>query len=607
MIPGGNGGGTAAGVRKDGPGCIACDKKNQQKGVRGIMEKGRPTDPKIMAGGKFMWQKISLFGSVGLALFMLLACAPVAPQVSGTNGVEMESAAGAPREIEVPETVVAEASVEKIGDAVLPVRFQSPSYLVRESEMEMAPGQTEGIAMPVGADIKTTTVPVTLREILKRLTMLKGMNVSWASDVDQYVLVDVDISSTDDFFAAIDNLLRQVDYFHEVRDNTIVVKYKETRKFHIALPPRIMGSNTSGSSAASSATNVEASTRWEQIRRNLDQVLQVWAEKVLNVPPAPVSAEGAAGFASEPPTAAPADTGYGGAPAAPASRATTQRTPAYYSINEEIGLIIVTAPRPLLEKVAVYIDNLKDELYRQISIEAKIVEVTLNNNSKSGIDWRDLFSNNTLGFNVEFGDPAGLGAGEIFPNGTFINRVTLGNKGFNLILDAIQNYGETRVLSNPKISVMNGQPAVIYVGDKVTYIDKVETTVEEGTVSTAVNTTQASSGLRLEVFATIIDDDEIILSLIPMTSVLTQPIEYRTFGTLEVGLPEIRERTMNSIVRVKNGEMLVVGGMIDSTNDKNENKVKGLGDLPLINKLFKSEADSLVRRELIILLRPQIL
>ncbi|HSR36650.1 MAG TPA: type II and III secretion system protein, partial [Desulfurivibrionaceae bacterium] len=120
----------------------------------------------------------------------------------------------------------------------MPVRFQQPSYVLKESTSgsQLGLGETAEIKIPVGADISSTTGPVALRDILKRLAALKKMKVSWASDVDQSAMVDVDIKAEDDFFDAIDNILRQVDYYHEVKGNTIVVQYRQTKKFHVAMP-----------------------------------------------------------------------------------------------------------------------------------------------------------------------------------------------------------------------------------------------------------------------------------------------------------------------------------------------------------------------------------
>jgi general secretion pathway protein D/MSHA biogenesis protein MshL len=130
----------------------------------------------------------------------------------------------------------------------------------------------------------------------------------------------------------------------------------------------------------------------------------------------------------------------------------------------------------------------------------------------------------------------------------------------------------------------------------------------------AATTAQVISGLRLEVYATIMSDNEIVMSIIPMISQLEEPIEYRQFGLNQVGLPFVRERTMNTIVRLNNGEMLIVGGLISSVGglissvevDESSN-VTGLGNLPGLKYIFGNKAEALVRKELVILLRPRII
>ncbi len=536
-------------------------------------------------------KRILLGVCVTTLLLMLTGCASTSTQQSAdTSGslITEEAVAGEPRESATePVQTEAAAAPAPVMERALPVRFQKPSYFVSDlGADEEGMAEDEELSMMVGADIVTLAGPATLRDIMKQLASLHNMNISWASDVDQYAYVDADIRADEDFYTAIQNMLRQVDYFHEIKGNTIVIKFKESRKFHVALPPRIKGTSTINTSGGTT-TNVEAdTTRWDSIRNNLDQVLDIWAQRY-----------------KPPPSAKPSDDEEEGIKLQGATL--TQTSSGFYSVDPSLGLITVTAPRPLLDKVELYIENLKEEMYRQITIEAKILEVQLNHDNQTGIDWSELLSGSAFNFTATFGK-----GGQIYNDSNFnkfVDTITLEAKNFSLVLDAMQEYGDTRVLANPRISVMNGQPATIYVGDNVTYISEVETTTDEGTVTTSASTAQAVSGLKLEVYATIMDDDEIILSLIPMISRLTQPIEYRQFGLNQIGLPEIRERTMNTIVRLKDGEMLVVGGMITSVTDKSGNKVIGLGDIPGLSKIFGTHGDSSARSELVILLKPKIL
>ncbi len=486
--------------------------------------------------------------------------------------------------------------------ATLPVRFQQPSYLVRPAT---GLGVTEDITVPVGADISTKTGPVPLRDIIKRLAALKNMNVSWANDVDQNALVDVDIRAEDDFFASLDHLLRQLDYFYEVEGNTIVVKYKDVRKFHIAMPfigasysQGIGGDVLGGSGQAGNMQGLIQLTSqssefdiWKNIQENLDKVLEIWTA----------------------PT--PTTTAEGGQEGGQDQAATPQpsRPPAgkgYYTIDKPIGLITVTAPRSLLEKIATYIENLKSELYRQVEIEAKIVEVTLNKDNTTGIDWEGLLQDTANGFSFTMDfqrlNSAVYGMNATAP--TYGRFLTLGNKSFNLFLDAIHEQGTTDVIANPRISVMNGQPAMINIGQNVTYIDSVTSTVDDGVVTYSVTTSSVMSGLGLAVIPTILNDDEVILALTPVTSQLEEPIEYRTFGgSNQVGLPKVKVREMTTLVRVKDGEMLVVGGLIDNIEASNAKKIPGLGDVPGIGKLFGKDGTTVQRKELIIFLKPRII
>jgi len=532
-----------------------------------------------------------------LLVAMMAACAPIQPRTTAAPAPEenigrVEVVSGAPQEALALEN---EKALETGGEMqTLPVRFQQPTFYINQMDR---PGMDKDLVEPVGADIRTTSGPVPLLDIIKRLAALKNMNVSWASDVDQNVMTDVDIRADEDFFQAVDNLLRQVDYFYETQDNTLIIKYRETRKFHIAIPPRLTTISSSSNTGSAAVTSLSADTsknRWDDVRQNLDQILDIWEE-------------------TKAPAAAP-ELSVGEAAAAAPEPAVTSRSTGkgYYSINELIGLITVTAPRPLLAKIAEYVDDIKEELYRQVSIEAKIVEVQLNESSTTGLDWSGLLGNLDQ-FDIQFELFGGntLTRGQIHPPAgeMAVSRITIPGT-IDTVLDAIAEQGDIRVLSNPKVSVMNGQPAIIYVGDNLTYIDTVTTTVDEGVATTSVTTAQVTSGIRLEVYPTIISDDEIILSLTPMISGLIEDIQYETFGLGgqdRVGVPKVNERTMNSIVKIRNGQMLVIGGMIRKRDENSGKKVRLLGDLPVLNNLFKSKTKSLDSTEIVILLQPRII
>jgi len=549
------------------------------------------------------------------------------------------------------ETAAEKTVAQKDEKPVLPMQYQRPAYMIGDELQMPAEGEADDVAIKVGATIRSTAGPQPLWDIMKRLASMKDMNVSWESDVDQEVLVDVDISANDDFFKSIDNLLRQVDYFHVIEDNTIIVKYKETRRYQIGMPftkqlfETGTGGNVLGGNDASE--NIEGTIRldsrgnefdiWANIEENLNAILEVWETEAVTA----VGVEGS--------EAVLADTGIGGNEAlddgeqenaqveAVASTRRRSGNKNLYTIDRNVGLITVTAPRPLLNKIDDYVNNLKSHLYRQITIEAKIIEVALSDASSIGVNWSEVLRNFSLNGFIEFGSQA-LG-GQVWPyifspdnkdqvynnvpgipDGSyqrnvdptrFVSKLRLNNKDFTVFLNALQEEGQTKVLSNPKISVMNGQPALITVGRNVTYIDNIESDIDTDTnrITFTVNTERVLSGLGMALTATIIDNDEVIMNLVPVTSELQEPIEYRDVGNLggTVGLPIINIREMSTTVKVKNGEMLVIGGLISDDKDETGEFLPVLGKIPLIKYLFGYEEKVHNKRELIILLKPVVI
>jgi general secretion pathway protein D/MSHA biogenesis protein MshL len=557
--------------------------------------------------------------AICLLAFLLIFLVSCAKQEATSSGND----AKAPTEEVITET-------KKTEPAQLPVRFQTPSYYTQDQQASDVLGDdSEDYAIKVGANITSTKGPQPLWDILKRLANLRGMAVSWASDVDQNVLVDVNISAEDNFYGAIDNLLRQVDYFHEVEGNTIIVKYRETKRYNIAIPFMKGGytSNVGGNFLAGreAATGTEGTVKvlstdnkfdvWENVNTNLEKIVQEWRTQKTEQQQV-ISTETTAGaktldkVTEEMTQQATRQVSLGGS---------------YFTIDKSVGLITVTAPRPLLEKVDSYIGNLKKELFRQVIIEAKIIEVFLQDNSKIGLDWSQVLKDFSLSGLVEFGTGGQLGniypwnpPDELKPNANYptsypssmIYRVAMDAVPFNVMLNALNEQGEATVLSNPKVTVLNGQPAVINVGKDVTYIDSIEVEVDDetGDRTYTVNTDSIVEGIALGVMASIIDDDSVVMHLTPITTeIVGDTIEYRQVGFGEVGLPVVQIREMSTMVQVNNGEMLIIGGLIDSSDSKDEDFAPVVGDIPFIRYLFGVEEKIKEKRELVILLTPKII
>ena len=646
------------------------------------------------------------------------------------------------------------AALDAAQSTSLPVKYQTATYLVDKQGSEDLAIKDEG-KLKVEARITSTRGPQPLWDIMKRLAALKGMNISWASDVDQNVLVDVNISANDDFFQAIDNLLRQVDYYHEMQGSTIIVKYKETRQFHIAMPfikqtyktktgGDVLGGDSGGKGGGKSTKvageislqsdgvainqqkdgtpgGIEFNT-WSSIENNLNSILNIWSTDAVES-----SAAKKAGQESSNTQAAQETSKYDKKTKSASEKdtsvseqlvsATFRRSTGgnTYFIDKPVGLITVTAPRPLLEKLDVYFKSLKKELYKQVSIEAKILEVQLDDSSSIGLDWNLLLRNlsvsagsltggktysktntnttdssntltnsntvtdnttttrnrndsntntftNTTGnsnggttttydvngvpttinnggdttaqgdgvFTNALTDVAGVASSNIISSlagsaassgvsaatvlsqgvtGALGGAVSLAAFSFDSFLNAVSAQGQATILSNPKMSVMNGQPALLTVGRNVTYISSITstTTGTTGDVNLTAETARALSGVGLALTANILDDKQIILNLVPVTSELVEPIEYRALGAGTVGLPIINVREVSTTVKVNNGEMLVIGGLISSVTKDDGTFVPGTSSLGFFKYLFGKETKLAKKRELIILLKPRII
>lgn len=510
-------------------------------------------------------------------------------------------------EVERPQ-VQQQIAVQEVAPMVhaqplqLPVRFQRPGFFIpMDEEADGILGNwEEDFVVKVGAHITSTRGPQPLWDVLTRLATLRGMTVSWASDVDQRVLVNVNIRADDGFFEAIDNLLRQVDYFHEVEGNTIIVKYRTTRQFFIAIPfmrgtyTTTVGGNFGAAAGTEGTVKITSDANefdvWSNITENLDIIFQQWA--TVAITPEPAGA------------VTPAEDG-----AEEVVAVATRRLAAgdsFYIIDRSIGMITVVAPLGIVERVESYLNSLRKELHRQVVIEARIVEVFLQDNSRIGLDWSGILYDFNLSGRLEFGTE-----GHVFPDlpGDFLSRIVINNQDFDIMINALNKQGDARVISSPKITVMNGQPAVISVGTDRSYIQSVETTVSEGVVSTSVEVGSVVEGISLGVLASIIDDDTVVLHLTPITTELVDDRipEVRFGPNLVLGLPQIRVRQMSTMVKVNNGEMLIIGGLIDSVERSEDRFAPILGGLPIIRYLFGVEERVQEKRELVVLLTPRVI
>jgi len=301
-------------------------------------------------------------------------------------------------------------------------------------------------------------------------------------------------------------------------------------------------------------------------------------------------------------------------------------------VSPQSGMVIVHALAGELRAVKEFLDKAELSLRRQVILEAKILEIQLSDGFQAGVNWSALAETGD-GKNVIFGtglrntariiDPV-TGAVTLGPSilgtpsatstpsdsvgGVFSAALNL--KDFNALIDLLSTQGTVQVLSSPRISTVNNQKAVIKVGTDEFFVTEISSETTTTTTSTTptidIELTPFFSGIALDVTPQISEDGEVILHIHPTVSEVEDQVK-TVVGpngdlVLPLALSSIRET--DSIVRARNGQVVVIGGLMKNNSTDSNAKTPWLGDLPLLGSAFRQKRQSSVKSELIILLKP---
>lgn len=302
-------------------------------------------------------------------------------------------------------------------------------------------------------------------------------------------------------------------------------------------------------------------------------------------------------------------------------------------VQPQASLVIVRAMPDELQEIGRYLHAIQGNLDRQVILEAKIVEVTLNDGFQSGINWAALarlgngqaVAGQTGGgsfFKNGFSAIAG-NAGDLNPlnpssvNGTATSAfggvfsLALNFHDFNAFIELLQTEGNVQVLSSPRISTVNNQKAIIKVGSDEFFVTDVSSTTVTGTTTTTtpnITLTPFFSGIALDVTPQIDPKGRVILHIHPTVSDVTDQTKTITVGGQEQSLPlafsTVRES--DSVVSAESGQVVVIGGLMQNKTNKGRAAVPFLGDIPVIGHLFGHTQTSSQKSELVILLRPVV-
>ncbi|MDR2208163.1 MAG: secretin N-terminal domain-containing protein [Azoarcus sp.] len=269
--------------------------------------------------------------------------------------------------------------------------------------------------------------------------------------------------------------------------------------------------------------------------------------------------------------------------------------------NRETGALMVFANASQHRKVAEFIDLVQSAAQRQVMIEATIAEVTLADGYRQGIDWSRL---NTPFISI---NPRG-------PSGSMEPSVSYLSDQFDVRLDWLETFGTVKVLSSPKLSVLNNQTAILKVVEEVVYF-LVDASVTQYNNSdrervTATTTPQSVSvGLVMAITPQIGRDGAIILGVRPTISSISgyKDDPNPSLGSIPNRVPQIRTREMESVLRLADGEIAVLGGLMEDKLEVDTNRIPLIGAIPLLGELFTRRENSIRRTELVIFLRPRLI
>lgn len=278
-------------------------------------------------------------------------------------------------------------------------------------------------------------------------------------------------------------------------------------------------------------------------------------------------------------------------------------------IDRLSGTIQVTTTRARMKNVVEFINRIKAGINRQVYIQAKVIEVQLNDERSLGIDWNELdFGSLKLSTDLIIKNPAG-GFGALPPTvgGTYIRSFSGELESVDLALSALEEQGDVQVVSQPRIRTLNNQQAIVRVGTERTFFTTTTTItpVAGGTpIQTVTNTPSTiNEGLVLSVTPQISESGEIAMDVTPVLTNITGT-DTSPDGLSNAPILDIKQTS--TLVRMYDGETIVVGGLIQQAVSNTKRSVPLLGSIPGLGKLFSSTYDRNVNRELVIFLTPRI-
>lgn len=392
------------------------------------------------------------------------------------------------------------------------------------------------------------------------------------------------------------------------------------------------GSGSGGNNnSTTSVTNTSNNRFWETLAQNIQDTLRE-TDKVIPENGAPAAAAAAAPSAPTLTfslTGAPAATGTAPAAAAPgatnptAPRGSQYREAASVIVNPETGLIAVRATGRQHEKIQEFLDMVMSSAKRQVLIEATVIEVQLNNQYQQGINWTSLSrradaTTTVVQAPLGGGLPSGVTPGTT-PGAFFFNYANTTSKIGNIAatIQLLESFGRVKVLSSPKISVLNNQTALLKVVDNRVYFTITATTTppQDGIAPITTYTSELHTvpvGFVMSVTPQIAESDEVTLNVRPSISRIIafeqdpNPALANAIVPVVSRVPVIQTREMESVLKVASGQVAVMGGLMQDTTNNLRDGLPGINQVPGLGDALSFRNETTNKTELVIFMRPVV-
>jgi MSHA biogenesis protein MshL len=534
--------------------------------------------------------------AVALLAGLLSACAqaPVKP-------AESHIRAGEPRpEGSIPPPVQMAPVLPRPKPSVRPETYSVVVSNVRVQELLFALARDARLNVDISPDITGTVtlnaIDQTLPQLLSRIA--RQVDLRW--EIDGQTLI---VMRDTPFLRAY-----KIDYLSAARNVTM----KSTAS---TLFGGGTGAGAASGPAATGATatiDVKAENNlWDSIVLNVKEILRE-TDKIL-------PAAATAAVPMQPPVAPAAGQAAAAAgPAAPQQPSTTYQEAASVIANRESGVLYVRATSKQQEKVQEFLDQVMAGAKRQVLVEATVAEVQLRNEYQRGIEWQRLPSG-TTGFT--FSQPAIAPPTGFNPNPFLIGYVSTANN-FSVTLKLLEQFGDVRVLSSPKLSVMNNQTAILRVTRDIIYFTITPSTQPITftgggaggiTVNASFTTTPniAAEGFMMAVLPQINETDGVVLNVRPtirrQVGTARDPNPALQGQSTQNDIPLFETREFDSILRLQGGETAVLAGLMQDQVENADAGIPGIRSIPFIGEALSSRSDLTRKTELVIFLRASVI